>query len=66
MFTRTHNSFSPWIIVNANDKNAARLESIRYVLSLFNYKGKEDAEVNLMVDPNVIERYYRMVKELNH
>ena len=28
--------------------------------------GKEDAEVNLMVDPNVIERYYRMVKELNH
>ncbi|MBW1619366.1 polyphosphate kinase 2 [Empedobacter falsenii] len=66
MFTRTHNSFSPWIIVNANDKNTARLESIRYVLSLFNYKGKEDAEVNLMVDPNVIERYYRMVKELNH
>ncbi len=66
MFTRTHNSFSPWIIVNANDKNLARLESIRYVLSLFNYKGKEEAEADLMVDPNVIERYYRMVKELNH
>ena len=66
MFTRTHNSFAPWIIVNANDKNAARLESIRYVLSLFNYEGKLESESDLMVDPNIIQRYYRMVKEINH
>ncbi|MFV0157322.1 polyphosphate kinase 2 [Empedobacter falsenii] len=66
MFSRTHNSFSPWIIVNANNKNLARLETIRYVLSLFNYKGKDESKADLMVDPNVIERYYRMVKEMNH
>lgn len=66
MFTRTHNSFSPWIVVNANNKNSARLESIRYLLSLFNYDGKMDSDIDLMVDPNIIQRYYRMVKEINY
>jgi polyphosphate kinase 2 (PPK2 family) len=66
MFSRTHNSFSPWIIVDANDKNLARLESIRYVLSLFNYEGKFESDIDLMVDPNIIQRYYRMVKKNNH
>lgn len=66
MFTRTHNSFSPWIVVNANNKNLARLESIRYLLSLFNYDGKMDSDIDLMVDPNIIQRYYRMVKEINY
>ena len=31
MFGKTHTTFSPWIIVKANDKQAARLESLRYV-----------------------------------
>jgi len=66
MFTRTHNSFSPWIVVNANNKNLARLESIRYLLSLFNYDGKMDSDIDLMVDPNIIQRYYRMAKEINY
>lgn len=66
MFSRTHNAFSPWIIVDANDKNLARLESIRYVLSLFNYEGKFESDIDLMVDPNIIQRYYRMVKKNNH
>ena len=33
MFSKTHTTFSPWIIVRANTKKTARLESIRYVLS---------------------------------
>ena len=41
VFSRTHTSFSPWIIVKANDKKLARLESIRYVLSLIDYQGKD-------------------------
>jgi len=65
MFTRTHNAFSPWMIVKANDKNAARLESIRYVLSQFNYTGKEKSKTSLLVDPNVVERYFRLVKQLD-
>lgn len=59
MFSRTHSAFSPWVIVQTNDKRTARLESIRYVLSQFEYPGKSRAKANLMVDPNVIFRYYR-------
>lgn len=65
MLTRTHTSFSPWIIVESNDKKRARLESIRYVLSQFNYDGKEKAKTNLLVDPNIVHRYYRMVGPSN-
>ncbi len=58
MFSKTHTTFSPWIIVKANNKKLARLESMRYVLSTFNYDCK-DSTVNLMTDPNIIMRYYR-------
>ena len=59
MFSRTHTSFSPWIIVRANNKRRARLESIRYVLSLLDYPGKEDAAVSLLPDPNIVTRFHR-------
>ncbi len=59
MFSRTHTSFSPWIIVKTNIKETARLECMRYVLSLFEYDNKEDNEVSLLPDPNVIMRYFR-------
>lgn len=59
MFSKTHNSYSPWIIVDSNDKKKARLESIRYVLSMIPYEGKEDALVNLHPDPDIVQRYYQ-------
>lgn len=59
MFSRTHTSFSPWIIVRANDKRRARLESIRYVLNLLPYQGKESATVRLTPDPDIVSRYHR-------
>jgi polyphosphate kinase 2 len=59
MFSKTHTSYSPWITVEANDKKIARLESIRYVLSQFNYDGKDKAQTSLFPDPNIIMRYYR-------
>jgi len=65
MFTKTHTSFSPWIIVKTNNKRTARLESIRHVLSRFEYDGKSDAGAILQPDPNVIVRYYRHVKQLD-
>ena len=40
MFTKTHTTFSPWILVVTNNKKQARLESIRYLLSKFEYEGK--------------------------
>jgi len=65
MFSKTHTTFSPWIIVKANDKQAARLESLRYVLNLLPYKGKEEAQVRLAPDPNIITRYHRRMDELD-
>lgn len=65
MFSKTHTTFSPWIIVKANDKQAARLESLRYVLNLLPYKGKEDAKIRLAPDPNVIARFHRKMVELD-
>ncbi len=65
MFSRTHNAFSPWVIVKSDNKKNARLEAIRYVLSLFDYEGKDHAAVSLNPDPNVVQRYFRMVKQID-
>ena len=40
MFEKTSTVFSPWIIINSNDKMVARLNAMRYVLSEINYEGK--------------------------
>ena len=63
MFSRTHTSYCPWIVVKTNNKLTARLESMRYVLSKFNYEGKDESEATLLPDPNVVMRYYRSVKQ---
>ncbi len=62
MFARTHTSFSPWVIVKANNKKRARLAAIRHVLSLFDYDGKEDAAIALTPDPNLVGRFHRRAK----
>ena len=59
MFSKTHTTFSPWIIVRGNNKKAARIESIRYVLSSIDYDEKENAKTALLPDPNVVFRYHR-------
>lgn len=59
MFSKTHTTYSPWVIVKTNVKYTARLESIRHVLSQFKYDGKDDAQTSLLPDPNVVMRYYR-------
>ncbi len=65
MFSKTHTNFSPWIIVKTNDKKEARLESMRYVLSQFDYKGKGKSNIPLLPDPNVIMRYHRSVVQID-
>ena len=59
MFSRTHTTFSPWIIVSANQKKPARLESIRYVLASLNYDGKDQSVASLIPDPTTIQRFHR-------
>ena len=65
MYARTHSSFSPWIIVQANVKEAARLESMRYVLSQFEYAGKTEALTSLIPDPDVVTRFHRSVVRID-
>ena len=40
MFSKKHTNFSSWIIVKTNDKKEARLESMRHVISQFDYNNK--------------------------
>ncbi|WP_456381008.1 polyphosphate kinase 2 [Hydrogenimonas sp.] len=65
MFSRTHTTYSPWIIVKSNDKKSARLESIRYILSKIPYEGKKDAETTLHPDPDIVQRYHRQSKQVD-
>ena len=65
MFSKTHTTFSPWIIVKTNSKKTARIESIRYVLSRFDYTGKSQAKTTLLPDPNVIARYNRFIEQID-
>lgn len=65
MFTKTHTAFSPWIIIKTNIKKEARLESMRYVLSRFNYDNKGNSKTTLLPDPNVVQRYYRLLKQID-
>ena len=65
MFSKTHTNFSPWVIVKTNDKKTARLESMRYVLSQFDYPNKGKSKVSILPDPNVIMRYHRSAIQID-
>ncbi len=65
MFSRTHTSFSPWIIVRANSKKRARLESMRYVLNRSEYESKGLSETSLHPDPEIVRRFHRSSKQLD-
>ncbi len=53
MFFYTDTPLAPWTVVKSNDKKRARLEAMRWVLSSFNYPGKNEKVVGTP-DPQVI------------
>ena len=65
MFSQTHTSFSPWIIIKTNSKKQARLESIRHVLSRFEYDRKGSSNTTVLPDPNVVQRYHRLISQID-
>lgn len=65
MFSKTHTSISPWIIIKTNNKKQARLESIRHVLSHFDYDRKGTLHTTVLPDPNVVQRYHRMITQID-
>jgi polyphosphate kinase 2 len=65
MLSRTHTTYAPWVIVRSNNKKRARLESMRYVLSNFEYDGKEERGSLINADPTIVSRFYRSIKRLD-
>ncbi len=65
MFSKTHTSYSPWVIVKANSKIKARLEAIRHVLNTLPYKGKDESKVSLHPDPAIVLRFHRRSKVID-
>ena len=59
MYSKTHTTYCPWMIIKTNHKKTARLEAMRYVLSRFDYDGKKETSTLLTQDPNIVMRYYR-------
>ncbi|WP_299124011.1 polyphosphate kinase 2 [uncultured Tenacibaculum sp.] len=65
MFSKTHTTYSPWIVVKTNDKKKARVECIRHVLAQFNYEEEEESKTVSNPDPNIVMRYYRSANHLD-
>jgi|GEM_PF-5931166 len=42
MFRLSHTHKSPWVIVSGAEREYMRIQAMRYVLSLFDYKDKSD------------------------
>ncbi|PAF53100.1 polyphosphate kinase 2 [Helicobacter sp. 13S00482-2] len=57
MFSRTHTPHAPWMIVDSNDKKAARINIARDILSKIDYEGKDPTSVCLLADPKIIHPY---------
>ncbi len=62
MFERTHTVENPWIIIKANDKKKARLESIKYLLNSVPYD-ISNTETDLSNDPKILESYHPKTKD---
>lgn len=52
-FTHTHTDWAPWTIVNSDDKEASRINAIKYLLSQFEYPDKLKAD-KLKIDTAII------------
>ncbi|MBI3345001.1 MAG: polyphosphate kinase 2 [Gammaproteobacteria bacterium] len=55
MLARTHNAIAPWTIVRADDKQLARLNIIKDVLSRLHYADKDERLV--LPDPQIVFAY---------
>jgi polyphosphate kinase 2 (PPK2 family) len=52
-FKNTHTKWSPWILINSDDKKKARINAIKYLLSLYDYPEKIDKK-SLRLDKDIV------------
>ena len=55
MFFTTNTTSCPWIVIKSNDKKRARLNAMRYVLSIIDYAEKDPKAIG-SVDPLILSR----------
>jgi len=65
MFSKTHISFSPWAIIRANNKKKARLEAMKYTLSIIPYRDKANADMLIEPDSNIVSRYHKAIVHID-
>ncbi len=53
MIKRTHSHNAPWTVIRSNDKHKARLESIKTILNVVNYKNRNE-KLNFALDDNTV------------
>jgi len=56
MFEHTHNENNPWLIVRGDTREDSRIQAIRYVLNLLDYKDKS-SDLQLMDEKKVFTWY---------
>lgn len=54
MFMRTSSDLSPWVVINGNDKDKARLEAMRHVINVVNFPGKGKTGERLTPDDDIL------------
>ena len=54
MFERTSTENCPWIVINGNDKETARIEAMKYVLNQLDYPEKGSSGADLTPHPEII------------
>lgn len=57
MFEQTHTDLNPWVIIKGNNKQIARIESMRYVLSKVNYSHKSRQDDLFVCNPEILTVY---------
>jgi polyphosphate kinase 2 len=55
MFRKTSTPACPWVVIDGNDKDIARKEAMRYVVSQMEYPKKGSAAERLEPNPEIIE-----------
>ena len=53
MIKQTHSHNAPWTVIRSNDKQKARLESLKVIINSINYEGR-DTDLDFTLDPEIV------------
>ncbi|MEA3372638.1 MAG: polyphosphate kinase 2 [Campylobacterota bacterium] len=53
MIKQTHSHNAPWTVVRSNDKQSARMESLKVILNSVDYNGRDET-LNYALDPEIV------------